>query len=217
MKLKLLAPLMMACCGAAYADAAAPAAAESWAAKMTDPTQNAAAFKDPRTFVQWSQAMTSPAMMPAMGMVMVDPGTYSRMAYGMMSPGAFQNYAQFADPNMAMRWMGAGMDPNFYMGMATPMMNPNMATQWMMAPMDPRMLNAGIQMVNPATYNQWMTVPSDPKIMGLMTAPMNPQLYGNWATVVADPRTYPATQGFAQQVQMPAAGAASVPSTTPAK
>ncbi len=97
--------------------------------------------------------------------------------------------------------------------MAAPMMNPATYTGWMMAPMDPRMMNMGMQMANPATSMQWMAIPMDPKVMGLMAAPINPQVYGNWMGVVADPRTYP----MMQQVQMPAAGAASAPSTTPAK
>lgn len=214
MKRKLIsAAIALACVGSAIAQGPAPATVEAWAARMADPTQNASAFKDPGAFVQWSNAMANPAMIPAMGNVMMDPGAYTRMLYGMMSPGAYRNYMQFTDPNVAMRWMGAGMDPRFYMGMGAPMLNPASYMNWMTAPMDPRMWNMGMQAMNPALYSQWLASPMDPKVMGLMTAPMNPQTYGTWMGAIADPRTYPALQ----LMQMPAAGVAPAPFPIPAQ
>jgi hyperosmotically inducible protein len=89
-----------------------------------------------------------------------------------------------------MKWMAASMDPNFYMGMASPFMNPNTYMKAMMAPMDPRMWNAGMQMMNPAMYMNWMTAPMNPANMNLMMAPMNPALYTNWANAAVNPQTY---------------------------
>ena len=73
---KLTAALIaVAASSVAFANGTAPAAAtpsatpttsEAWVAKMTDPTQNASAFKDPKTFVPWMNAMVDPATSIAM-------------------------------------------------------------------------------------------------------------------------------------------------------
>jgi len=207
MKYFFLICLMSSVTGLVRAEGPLPSGADAMASMMTDPTQNASAFKDPRAFSQLTGAMMNPAMAPSMGMTAMDPGTYTRMVYGMLSPAAFQNYMQLANPAVAANWMGASMNPNFYMGMMSPLMNPANYTGWMMMPMDPRWMNMASKAINPGYYAQMMSIPMDPKVMGLMMAPANPQTYTNWMGAVANPGTYPIMMQMIPS-QMPAAGAA---------
>lgn len=207
-----LAPLVLALASQALAEGPAPATPEAWADRMTDPTVNASAFKDPEGFVPWAHAMTNPAMLPALGQAMLDPGTYARMAYGFLTPSAFENYMQFADPGIALRWLGAGMNPGFYPGLAAPLLNPATYAGWLVLPADTRMWNLGLQFFNPAVYTQWVSTSMDPKMIELMTAPLTPGMYGSWLGTVTDPETYPVLQ----HGQTPAAADAG-PAAPPAK
>lgn len=167
---------------AAPAQAAAPnVAPQQWLYRMGDFTQNASAFKDPRTFNQWFGAMTDPSMMTAAVPVMMEPGSWIRTTSSMMQPGAVTNYMGFMDPAVSTRWMGAMMDPNFYMQNAFSMADPSKMMRWMMVPMDPKMMQSGMVMMDPNNYMKWMMAPMDPRVWGLMFAPMNPQLYGSMA------------------------------------
>ena len=157
----------------------APKSAEQWVDRMTDFTQNASAFKDPQKFAEWSNAMTDPSMVTAMGAQMIEPGNMLRSMTTMMQPSTTGNYMQFMDPNMYMRWSGAMMNPMWYTQMATSMADPGKMMRWVMLPMDPKMMGMGMQMMDPNLYVKWMMTPSDPRGMALMFAPMNPQLYGS--------------------------------------
>ncbi len=169
--------------------AAAPA--DKWLERMGDFTQNASAFKDPRTFNQWFGAMTDPSMVTSALPMMMEPGTWIRTTSSVMQPAAIGNYMGFTDPNVYGRWMGAMMDPNFYMQNAFSMADPGKMMRWMMLPMDPKMMQAGMSMMNPNTYMKWMMAPMDPRVWGLMFAPMNPQLYGSMAGAVINPQSMP--------------------------
>ena len=104
---------------------ATPTTPQEWAGKMLDPTQNAAAFKDPAAFQQWTNAIMNPATSMAMMQQGMDPNTTLRMLSGMMNPAAMQNYMQFTDPSVAMKWMAAGMDPRFATALISQGINPN--------------------------------------------------------------------------------------------
>jgi hypothetical protein len=69
-----------------------PTTPEAWAAKMTDPTRNAAAFKDPAVFAKFTQAMMNPATSLALMQQGMDPNAYARLMSGMMNPASMQNY-----------------------------------------------------------------------------------------------------------------------------
>lgn len=168
---------------------AANVPAQQWLYRMGDFTQNASAFKDPRTFNQWFGAMTDPSMMTTAIPVMMEPGSWIRTTSSMMQPGAVANYMAFTDPAVSARWMGAMMDPNFYMQNAFSMADPSKMMRWMMVPMDPRTMQAGMVMMDPNNYMKWMMAPMDPRVWGLMFAPMNPQLYGSMAGAVINPNT----------------------------
>jgi hypothetical protein len=207
---------------------ATPASPEAWVAKMTDPTQNASAFKDPQKFIPWLVAVTDPSTAMAMGNAMMNPNTSLKMMTGFMSPAAFQNYMQFMDPAVSMKWMGAAMDPNFYTAAMTTMANPSTMMKIMMMPMDPRMMNMGMQMMNPSLYTNWMMAPMSPQAMNAMMAPMNPGMYTNWMGAAMNPATYgpmgsmmnPATYGSMGNMMNPMmmmAPPAAAPAADPAK
>lgn len=187
----------------------APGTNEALAQKMLDPTQNASAFKDPQAFLAWANSMSNPAASAAVAQMGMDPTTYLRMLSGMMNPAALQNYMQFTDPSMAMKWMAAGIDPRTMGSMAGMAANPAMYGNWMQAPVNPQMWAPATQMMNPAMYGNWMQAPMSPGAMNAMTAPMNPNMYMNWTGAMADPRTY---GGMAPMMNMPAAMPAIDPS-----
>jgi len=169
---------------------ATPTTSEGWAQKMMDPTQNAAAFKDPQAFLAWSNAMANPATSAVLAKQAMDANTYLRMMSGMMNPAAMQNYMQFTDPSVAMKWMGAGMDPRFMTNMMGMGLNPAMYTNWMGAPMNPQMWAPAMQMLNPSMYTSMMTAPLSPAAMNTMMQPINPQMYMNWMGAGMNPQTY---------------------------
>jgi outer membrane protein OmpA-like peptidoglycan-associated protein len=153
--------------------------AEQWVGRMTDFTKNGTAFRDPEAFIAWTNAMSSPSMVPAMAGRMVEPGNMLYSMTTLMQPATMSNMMQYMDPAMAMRWSGAMMNPMFYTRMMTNMANPAKMMGWMALPMDPKMMEVGKLAMDPNTPMKFMMAPTDPRGMALMFAPMNPQLYGS--------------------------------------
>lgn len=186
------------------------------AERMLDPTRNAAAFKDPAAFTQWTADMMNPATSLALAQKGMDPNTLTQMAAGMMNPAALQNYMQFTDPAVAMKWMAAGMNPNFYTALMAQGLNPANYLNWMTMPLNPQVLGMGMQALNPAMYTNWMAAPLSPQAVNTMMAPMNPNLYMNWMGAGMNPATYGA---WGQMMAAPTQAAGSVapmPSGQPA-
>lgn len=177
---------------------------EATAERMLDPTRNAAAFKDPKAFTEWTANMMNPATSLALAQKGMDPNTLTRMAAGMMNPATLQNYLQLTDPAMAMKWAAAGMNPNFYTALMAQGLNPANYMNWMTLPLNPQVMNMGMQAINPALYANWMAAPLSPQAMNAMMAPMNPNLYMNWMGAGMNPATY-GTWG--QMLAAPAAAA----------
>jgi len=203
MKVKsLVLAVGMVAASTAFANGTAPAAPEAsaaystpqtsqqWLERMTDFTRNMSAYRDPKVFVPWANAVTEPGFYSTMGINMMDPGNWYRMMGSMMDPRSLANYMQFADPDMYMKWMAASMDPNFYTALMTQLLDPGKMMRWMMMPMDPQMWNMTMQSLNPAMYMKWLTAPLDPRAMQLATAPINPALYTNWMGASMNPATY---------------------------
>jgi outer membrane protein OmpA-like peptidoglycan-associated protein len=161
--------------------------AQKWMERMSDFTQNASAFKDPKVFTQWYGAMTDPSIVAAAMESGMEPGYWIRMMQSMMQPAAIQNYMAFLNPNVSAQWLGGMMDPGFYLQNTWSMVDPAKMMRWMMLPLDPKFMQASINMMNPNTYMKWMMAPMDPRVWGLMFAPMNPQLYGSMAGAVINP------------------------------
>jgi outer membrane protein OmpA-like peptidoglycan-associated protein len=165
-----------------------PQTSEQWLSRMGDFTQNASAFKDPKTFEAWMAAMTDPNTTAAAMPMMMEPGNWLHMAQSGMQPGVINNYMPFMmDPSLYMRWTAAMMDPGFYARTMWAFSDPNKMIRWMMLPMDPRVLQSGMNMLNPNMYMKWMMSPTDPRAMSLMFAPFNPQLYGSMMGAFVNP------------------------------
>ena len=198
MKVKtLVAALLVSTAPAVFAADAAPAAApsvpqtpEAWLARMTDFTKNMSAYKDPKVFVPWLNAVTEPGFYTTMGNQMLDPGNWLNMMNSMTQPGAYTNAAQFADPNLYMKWLAAGMDPNFYTAVLTQLSDPGKLMRWVMSPMDPKLMSMFMNTLNPAMYMKWMMSPLDPRSLQLMMAPANPNLYMGWLGASINPNSY---------------------------
>lgn len=156
-----------------------PQTPEQWLSRMGDFTQNASAFKDPKTFEAWLATMTNPNTAAAAIPMMMEPGNWLHTGQSMMQPGVMNNYMGFMDPSVYLRWTGAMMDPGFYMRTMMSMSDPNKMMRWVMLPMDPRVMQGAMNMMNPNMYMKWMMSPTDPRAMSMMFAPMNPQLYGS--------------------------------------
>jgi hypothetical protein len=93
---------------------AAPQTPEQWLARMTDFTRNMSAFRDPRVFVPWSNAVTEPNFYIAMASGMMDPGGWLNMMNSAAHPDAVRNMVQMLDPNVTIKWINASADPAFY-------------------------------------------------------------------------------------------------------
>ncbi len=123
---------------------------------MTDFTQNMSAFKDPRVFVPWFNAVTEPGFYTTMGNLVMDPAGWLRMMNSMVDPGAYRNVAEFADPNVYMGWLAASMDPNFYNALVAVMTDPGKMMRWAMLPVDPKLWGMMMNSLNPGMYMKWM-------------------------------------------------------------
>ncbi len=201
MKLKALTAVVgMAVAQFALANGTAPAAptapapipqtSQQWLERMTDFTRNASAYRDPKVFVPWFNAVTEPSFYSQMGINMMEPGNWYKMFGSMMDPRSLANYMKFADPEMYMKWLAASMDPNFYTAMMAPMIDPGKYMRWAMSPLDPQTMNMGMQTLNPAMYMKWMMAPLDPRLMQLSMQPLNPAMYTGWMGAAMDPKTY---------------------------
>lgn len=193
MKVKsLIAALLVAAAPAAFADAGkqTPQTPEAWLARMTDMTQNMSAYKDPKVFVPWLNAVTEPGFYTAMGNNMMDPANWLTMMNSMTQPGAYTNVAAFADPNVYMKWLAAGMDPNFYTAVLTQLSDPGKLMRWAMSPLDPKVMSMVMNSLNPNMYVKWAMSPLDPRSLQLMMAPANPNLYMSWLGASLNPNSY---------------------------
>lgn len=194
MKVKsLVAALLLCAAPAAFADAPAkpiPQTPEAWLHRMTDFTQNMSAYKDPKVFVPWLNAVTEPGFYTTMGNLIMDPSGWLNMMNSMTQPGAYTNAAAFADPNLYMKWLAAGMDPNFYTAVLTQLSDPGKMMRWAMSPLDPKVMSMFMNSLNPNLYMKWMMSPLDPRSMQLMMAPINPNLYMGWMGASMNPGSY---------------------------
>jgi hypothetical protein len=177
--------------------ASTPTTPEGWLDRMTDFTRNMSAFKDPKVFVPWFQAVTEPSFYTAMGYGMLDPAGWLRMTQSMVHPGAYPNMMEWIDPAVYMKWLAASMDPNFYTALITQLTDPGKMMRWAMWPMDPKLLGLMLQPLNPNLYMKWLMSPLDPRALQLMMAPVNPNLYTGWLGAMINPASYgPTWSGF---------------------
>lgn len=164
-----------------------PKTSEEWLTRMTDFTRNSSAYKDPRVFVPWSHAVTEPGFYLAAVKGGMEPGGWLNMMNSMANPDAVKNYMSFADPNVYMRWMQAGVDPAFYTAMLTQFSDPGKMMRWAMMPMDPRVWDIMLAAANPNTYIRWPMAGMDTRTWNFMGNVMNPALYTGMAGAMMNP------------------------------
>lgn len=160
---------------------ATPQTPEQWLARMTDFTRNMSAFRDPKVFVPWTNAVTEPGFYVAMSKGMMDPGGWLNMMNSMAHPDVVRNYIQFLDPNTTIRWVNAGADPAFYTALLTQLSDPGKLMRWGMLPLDPKVWDLTLSMFNPNTYIRWPMAMLDPRAWNLMGNVANPALYTGMA------------------------------------
>lgn len=171
-------------------DKPVPKSPEAWLARMTDFTQNLSAFRDPRVFIPWLNAVTEPNFYTAALIGMQDPVGWLNMMNSMVNPNAYRNWAQFADPAITMRWLAAGADPAFYTALTTILTDPGKAMRWALWPADPKLWGAMLNLLNPGLYLKWAMAPLDPRALNLLANVANPATYMGWMGAMMDPRTY---------------------------
>lgn len=197
-----------------------PSTPQGWAQRMLVPTQNGLALRDPQAFTQWLGALGNPATALALAGHGVDPNTHARMLAAMAHPATLQNYLQFTDANTALRWLAAGMDPNFYAAALTQGLNPANSLAWLSLPVNPQAWGLGMQMLNPVFYANWIRAPLKPNVQGAMLTPLDAAAPGHWSGAASDPQGI-VTTGAAPAAPAPSASAAppvaSVPVASPAQ
>lgn len=180
--------------GQAAAKAAAktgtPKTPEEWLARMTDFSRNLSAFKDPKAFVPWANAVTEPGFYVAMANGMMDPGGWLNMMNTAAHPDAVRNLLAFADPAIYLKWSAAGLDPNFYTALLTQLSDPGKLMRWGMAPLDPKLWGVLGNTLNPNTYIRWPMAALDPRAWNLMGTVANPALYTGMLGAVVNPNAY---------------------------
>lgn len=163
------------------AKSATPQTPEQWLARMTDFSRNMSAFRDPKVFIPWTNAVTEPGFYVAMTKGMMDPGGWLNMMNSMANPEVVRNYVQFLDPNVTIKWVNAGADPAFYTALLTQLSDPGKLMRWGMLPLDPKVWDLTLSMFNPNTYIRWPMAALDPRAWNLMGNIANPALYTGMA------------------------------------
>ncbi len=168
-------------------DKSIPKTPEAWVQRMTDFTQNASAYRDPKVFLPWLNATTEPGFYIAAMQGAMDPAGWLNMMNSMAHPDAVRNWMWMVDPNVYMKWLQAGADPAFYTSALATMTDPGKMMRWAMMPMDPKLWNLMLQMFNPNLYLKWGIGAMDPRAWQLMGNMMNPALYTGYLGAMADP------------------------------
>ncbi|MDP2431876.1 MAG: OmpA family protein [Pseudomonadota bacterium] len=167
-----------------------PQTPEAWLARMTDFSRNLSAFKDPKVFVPWTNAVTEPGFYVAMMNGMMDPGGWLNMMNSAAHPDAVRNLVQFADPNIYLKWAAATGDPNFYTAVLTQLSDPGKLMRWAMLPVDSKLWNTLLSTLNPNTYIRWGMAGLDPRAWNLAGTMANPALYTGMMGAVVNPNSY---------------------------
>jgi hypothetical protein len=142
-----------------------PAASEEWLQRMTDPTRNGLACKDPQAFQEWMDSVTEPRFMTALASMALEPGVYPQALSRLFDPATAHNWAELTDPELYLRWMGAGMSPQFYAALFN-------------------------RLTHPDKLGRWAAVPDSPEVRALLASLFDPNMYGKWLRQAVDSRSY---------------------------
>lgn len=153
---------------------------EDWLKRMTDPTRNGAACKDPKAFAEWLDATTEPRFMTALASMAMDPGAYPKALGQLFDPATAHNWSELTDPVLYLRWMGAGLDPKFYQALFNRLADPGKLGRWAASPASPEMQALLRAMADPGTYGKWMVQALDTRTYAPLAQAANPALPAAW-------------------------------------
>jgi outer membrane protein OmpA-like peptidoglycan-associated protein len=173
-----------------------PKTPEEWLVRMTDFTRNASAYRDPKVFIPWLNAVTEPGFYVAMGQGIMDPAGWLNMFSSMAHPDAVRNWMWLFDPNVYLKWGNATLDPAFYNSVLAILGDTGKLTRWAMLPLDPKLWGLLFNMFNPNLYMKWGVAPMDPRAWQIMGNVMNPALYTSYLGALADPNAMGSTGGW---------------------
>jgi len=107
-----------------------PATPEAWLARMLDPSKNGLVVKHPELLAEWLDAVSEPRFMTALASVAMTPETYANSLGKMVDPATARNWAEFADPQILLRWMKVGTNPAFYQAVFDKMTDSGKLRRW---------------------------------------------------------------------------------------
>lgn len=163
-----------------------PATPEEWVARMLDATRNGLAFKHPEAFIEWLDALSEPRFMTALATVALDPATYPKALGRGIDPSAARNWAEFADPNLYLRWMLAGMDGRFYTALLSRMTNPEKLHRWVNFTASPEAYAPMLKAMDPAMSAGWGQALGTPGNYDPLIRLTNPATSLAWVSAFAD-------------------------------
>lgn len=101
-----------------------------WLTRRVELSRSGRAMTRPQLFAEWLDAVTEPRFMTALATVAWDRGTFPRTMNRLADPATGRNWAEFVDPEVFMRWVVAGMDPDLYQAVFQHMFDPQKYLRW---------------------------------------------------------------------------------------
>lgn len=157
-----------------------PNAPDEWLQRMTDPTRNGLACKDPQAFQEWADSVTEPRFMTALASMALEPGTYPQALNRLFDPATAHNWSEFTDPALYLRWMGAGLSPQFYAALFNRLTHPDKLGRWAVAPDSPEVRALLASMFDPNVYGKWMRQAVDSRSYAPLAQAANPATSAAW-------------------------------------
>lgn len=161
-----------------------PDSPEAWLARMLDPTRNGLVVKHPELFAEWLDAVTEPRFMTALASVALTPETYANTLGKMVDPAAVRNWAEFADPQIYMRWMAAGLDPRFYQAVFNRMTDSDKLRRWGLysSGMHNTSYEKAVKPINTPATSSAKRIPVSPAAQDWMLLPVSASKSNPWLT-----------------------------------
>lgn len=157
-----------------------PAAPEEWLQRMVDPTRNGLACKDPQAFQEWADSVTEPRFMTALASMALEPGTYPQALNRLFDPATAHNWSEFTDPALYLRWMGAGLSPQFYAALFNRLTHPDKLGRWAVAPDSPEVRALLASMLDPNQYGKWLRQAVNSRSYAPLGQAANPAMSAAW-------------------------------------
>jgi hypothetical protein len=111
-------------------EAGIPGTPAEWLLRIVAMTRNGVVKNRPQLFAEWLDTITEPRSMTALATVAVEPSAFPRTLSRLPDPAAASKWAELVDPEVFMRWVAAGMDPNLYQAVFQHMFDPKKYLRW---------------------------------------------------------------------------------------